>query len=79
MRNRRRARLDSALLDRSGSRSISAPRSCDEPQQVARRFGFGERGLAQRHTQFLVDPGDQLDAGQAVQTEVAFERMVQPE
>lgn len=35
--------------------------------------------LARRHAEVLVDARDQFDAGQAVQTEVAFERMVQAE
>ena len=49
----------------------------DEAQQVARRLGFGERGLAQRDAEIAVDARDQFDAGQTVQAVVALERVVQ--
>ena len=35
--------------------------------------------LAERHAEVVVDARDQFDAGQTVQTEVTFERMLQAE
>ena len=48
-------------------------------QQVARRFGLGERRLGQADPEFALDAGEQFHPRQAVEAEIALQFMIQAE